>query len=685
MTCQFRCGNACDHPVPNTSENAYFGDIAKTAFTRRSLLRAGGAAGLVIGTSGMAAAAVAGPAVAPVGPAPTALRARQSASPPVDLSFRSVPPNRIDTVIVPNGYDWDVVVRWGDPVVDGAPAFQLDNQSAEAQAQQFGYNCDYVSVLPLSGNRALLVVNHEYTDEVLMFSGYTDGAAATPEQIEIAMAAHGISVVEIERVEDTGRWVPRRRSPFNRRITVSTPMELTGPAAGSPLLRTSVDPTGTVVLGTLNNCAGGTTPWGTTLHGEENFNQYFINAAGAPAGDQAALARYGFATGIPSDSRRWDRVDARFDLSKTPNEANRHGWVVELDPSDPGFVPRKRTALGRTKHEAATVSLAADGRAVAYMGDDERFDYVYKFVSSKTFDPGKGPQAKAHNLSLLDDGTLYVARFTGDSPAGEIDGSGRIPSDGEFDGSGEWIPLVQGVQSLVPGMSVDEVLVRTRLAADQVGATKMDRPEDIERNPVNGRIYAAMTNNSNRTAAQVDEANPLASSTVAAGVVQGGNRNGHVIEIEEQDNDPAATQFSWRIFLVCGDPAAAETYFGGFPKDQVSPISCPDNVAFDPDGNLWISTDGNVLGSNDGLFAVPVAGENRGQVKQFMTMPFGAETCGPLITDDGLSVFAAVQHPGEVSGSTVDEPASTFPDGRFPRPSVVVAWNTGRGDRLIEA
>jgi secreted PhoX family phosphatase len=225
-------------------------------------------------------------------------------------------------------------------------------------------------------------------------------------------------------------------------------------------------------------------------------------------------------------------------------------------------------------------------------------------------------------------------------------------------------------------MSVDEVLVNTRLAGDMVGATKMDRPEDMERNPVNGRIYAALTNNSNRSAATVDEANPLAQSVVAGGVTASGNRNGHVIEIEEDGNDAAATTFVWRIFLVCGDPSAAETYFGGFPKDQVSPISCPDNVAFDADGNLWIATDGNVLGSHDGLFSVPVEGAERGQVKQFLTVPIGAETCGPTILEDGTSVFVAVQHPGEVSGASVENPASTWPDGRFPRPSVVVAWRS---------
>ncbi len=672
MTCQYRCGNQCDHPVPNTSDNTYFADVAAEALSRRGLLTAG-AAGLVLSASGLGAAATAAQA-----PASGAVQGRGSAGPRViptlDLDYAPVPPNTLDTVVVPNQYAWDVVIRWGDPVEKGAPAFDFDNQTAEAQAKQFGYNCDFVAILPLTRDKALLVVNHEYTDEQLMFAGYAGGNTATAEQIKIAMAAHGMSVVEIRRDGATGRWAPATASRYNRRIHTSTRMELTGPAAGSPLLRSSRDESGREAYGTLNNCAGGVTPWGTVLSGEENFHQYFVNGAGAAAEYQESFSRYGVPSGF--SGRRWDRVESRFDLGQEPQEAYRHGWIVEVDPYDPTSDPKKRTALGRFKHEGATVSLAEDGRAVAYMGDDERFDYVYKFVSSKPMRSGNSRGAREHNLTLLDEGTLYVARFTGDSPAAEIDGTGTLPSDGEFDGFGEWIPLVDWDQSLVPGMSVDEVLINTRLAADMVGATKMDRPEDIERNPVNGRVYAALTNNSQRTAATVDEANPLAQSVVAGGATANGNRNGHVIEIEEDGNDAAATAFAWRIFLVCGDPAAAETYFGGFPKEDVSPISCPDNVAFDADGNLWISTDGNALGSNDGLFSVPVEGTERGQVKQFLTVPVGAETCGPTILEDGTSVFVAVQHPGEVSGASVENPASTWPDGRYPSPSVVVAWKT---------
>ena len=230
------------------------------------------------------------------------------------------------------------------------------------------------------------------------------------------------------------------------------------------------------------------------------------------------------------------------------------------------------------------------------------------------------------------------------------------------------------------------MLIDTRLAADVVEPTRMDRPEDVEPNPVNGKVYCALTNNSARgTTFPVDEANPLASSMVRSALGEpltsaSGNRNGYVLELTERKDNPTAKFFRWDLMLVCGDPEAPETYFAGFPKDQVSPISCPDNVAFDPAGNLWISTDGNQLGSNDGMFAVPVSGPQRGRVRQFLTVPLGAETCGPLISDDGRTVFNAVQHPGEIDGATFEDQASTWPHtDRFPRPAVIATYRVDGG------
>ncbi|MFE5793879.1 PhoX family protein [Streptomyces sp. NPDC056503] len=663
LTCRFRCGDACFQEVPNTSDNEYVGDVIAGVLSRRSALRAAAVVTVASAAGGSLVLGGAPAAEAHSGhkPAPRADGAR-------GLRFSPVAPNTADQVTVPSGYGQNVVIRWGEPILRGAPAFDSENQTAKAQAGQFGYNNDFLSLLPLRGERGrqVLVANHEYTDEVLMFRGY-DAANPTREQVEIAWAAHGLSVVVVQEEFRTGRLAPVSRHYLNRRLHTTSAFELTGPAAGSALVRTSADPAGHTVLGTLNNCAGGTTPWGTTLHGEENFNQYFAN------GSSATDKRYGVGTG--ASERKWERFDRRFDLAQEPNEVHRFGWVVELDPYDPDSTPRKRTALGRFKHEAAQPRLTADGRPVVYMGDDERFDYFYKFVSSKRMMKGESRKARAHNLTLLDEGTLYVARITGDSPAAEIDGTGKLPNDGEFDGSGSWIPLAtagpEGAVSHVPGMTAEEVFVFTRLAGDKVGATKMDRPEDVEPSPRTGRVYVALTNNTNRgkgTNPGADEANP-----------RNLNKHGQILELAEHWDDPSSDGFAWRLFLVAGDPDDPATYFAGYPKEKVSPISCPDNVAFDPHGNLWISTDGNQLGSHDGLFGVAVHGERRGELKQFLTVPRGAETCGPIIQD--RRVLVAVQHPGELDGASVENPASVWPDGpgRIVRPSVVAVWrNDGR-------
>ncbi len=358
-------------------------------------------------------------------------------------------------MLVPNGYDHAVVIRWGDPILPGTPGLDLHHQTPARQLRQFGYNNDFLGVLPLGRDRALLVSNHEYTNEELMFPGFTGHEALTVEQVEVAMAAHGMSVVELERVGRTGQWRPvggRRR--YNRRFTMlETPFRFDGPAAGTALLRTAADPRGVSAIGTLNNCAGGVTPWGTVLSGEENFNQYFVGGDAAPAELNPTLARYGITTTAryPSGSRRWERAQERFDLARHPNEAHRFGWIVEIDPYDPASTPRKHTAMGRFKHEGANVIVSRTGQVVAYMGDDERFDYLYKFVSDKKYIPGNSPWARKHNLTLLESGTLYVAKLTGDSPAAEIDGTGRLPADGAFDGTGTWIRLVRGNRSYVPG------------------------------------------------------------------------------------------------------------------------------------------------------------------------------------------------------------------------------------------
>ncbi|MFW6867922.1 PhoX family protein [Nocardioides sp. CPCC 206347] len=663
LTCFFRCGNACDQPEPNTTAHAHIQDEIAKAVGRRSVLRGGAVTASALLVGGLVHSAGSAAAAAPGAQRPGAPSGHGTLG---NAVFSPVEPNKRDAFTTAKGFDHDVVIRWGDPVVKGAPEFDAHAQTVASTRKQFGYNCDYVGLLPLNDDEALLVVNHEYTDENLMFP---TGEYTADEIKRIAIANHGMSVVRVRRHNRPGSWkrTGLGQAKENRRLHDATTFELVGPAAGDARLRTTADIEGRWVLGTFNNCAGGTTPWGTVLSGEENFNQYFDKGAGLDTRYTTQYARYG----INGAGKGWSSVDPRFDLSKEPHEPHRFGWIIEVDPFDPTSTPRKHTMLGRFKHEGANIAISAEGHAVAYMGDDERGDYLYKFVSAEKYDGAGTTAARKHNLTLLTKGTLYVARLVGDGT-----------EDGLFDGTGTWLPLTTDTQSFVPGMSVADVLLFTRQASDKLAPTRMDRPEDVEANPVNGKVYAALTNNSNRGSGSlpVDEANPLATSQVRASIAApltnaSGNRNGYVLEMTPGGNDHASTTFTWDLFLVCGDPAAPESWFGGFDKTKVSPISCPDNVSFDTVGNLWISTDGNVLGSNDGVFRVPVAGPNRGQVQQVCTVPKGAEACGPLVTDDDRSLFVAVQHPGEIDGATFEDPASTWPHtDAFPRPSVVVVY-----------
>lgn len=642
VTCRLRCGDACAKPVPNTSENQHFRDIASKALSRRALFGGAAAVGLAAGL----------PPVLGADPLASADGGRGAG-----LRFEPITPvtGTLDDMAVPRGYAWQPIIRWGDPVLRGAPEFDGSAQTGAAQAGQFGYNCDYLNIIVTNGRgtEALLVANHEYTNEELMFPPDLDPA----EAIRIAWAAHGMSVVELERRRKRTRWTYRRGARLNRRFTLETPFSFDGPAAGCDLLTTDEDPTGTTARGTLNNCSGGTTPWGTVLSGEENFNQYFL-AEGTPRD-----ARYGL--GPDGDHRNWRSLDPRWNATDPgyANEPNRFGWIVEIDPHDPNSTPVKHTAMGRFKHEGANVAVARDGRVVAYMGDDERFEYVYRFVSRHAYRKGNSAAARRHNLRLLSEGDLSVARFTGDGA-----------QDGISDGTGEWIPLTRNGRSMVPGWSIEEVLVYTRLAADRVQPTKMDRPEDVEPNLVNGRVYVACTNN-------IDRGKPGKEAATEPNP-RNANKDGHVVEIAPSRGDHTARSFDWNLLLICGDPATAGTYFGGY-TGPVSPIACPDNVAFDSTGTLWVSTDGQAgsIGYNDALHRVTLSGRERGKVEQFLSVPVGAETCGPVIHDKDGSVFVAVQHPGE--NGTWAEPLSYFPDyvmpgergrrGDFsgPRPTVI--------------
>ncbi|KAA2235290.1 PhoX family protein [Salinarimonas soli] len=637
----------------NPSPNPTFGEIVAARFNRRDLLR--GALGVTAIHATLAGGAL-------------ALAARaQAAAPATRFDFEEVTAGSDERHYVAPGHDADVLIRWGDPVLADAPPFDPHRQTPEAQARQFGYNNDFVGYLPLPGpdpsGHGLLVVNHEYTSEELMFPGLgrqdTKAAAfsgMTRALVDIEMAAHGGSVVEIRRVE--GKWSVVPGSAYARRITAGTAMEITGPAAGHPRLRTNADPTGRRVLGMVNNCAGGVTPWGTWLTCEENVNGYFWGKLA----DDAPEARNYKRLGIPANVFAWGRHHERFDIAKEPNEANRFGWVVEIDPFDPASTPKKRTALGRFKHEGAAGILNGDGRYVIYQGDDERFDYVYRFVTDGRVDPTD----RAANRDLLDSGTLSVARY------------------GE-DGRGEWLPLVHGRGPLTEAngfASQADVVIEARRAADLLGATKMDRPEDVEANPRTGKVYVMLTNNSRRKPGQVDAANPRAE-----------NSFGHIVEMAPDGGDHAAPGFAWEIVVRCGDPAIAAvgaTFSSATTRDGW--FGMPDNCAIDGQGRLWVATDGNTqrrTGRADGVWALETEGPGRGTSRHFFRCPVGAELCGPAFTPDDTTFFVAVQHPGVADGddpnaapATFEAPTTRWPDfqpGMPPRPSVVAITRRGGG------
>ena len=577
---------------------------------------------------------------------------------------------------VAEGYDAQILLRWGDPITTDAPDFDVMNQTAEAQLQQFGYNNDYVGFTALNdaGTRGLLCVNHEYTNEEVMFPalGRQDSAAfagMTPELIDIEMAAHGGTVVEIEK-ESTGAWRVERRSPYNRRITpLNTRMTVDGPAAGHARMKTNADPYGMTIIGTLNNCAGGMTPWGTYLMAEENFHGYFwtskLKKKGKPDlsalsdADKARHKRYG----VPGMWYAWGTTHDRFDIGKEPNEPNRFGWIVEVDPRDPDARPVKHTALGRFRHEGCETTLAADGRLVVYSGDDNRFDYMYKYVSDRPVSDNR-----AANSKLLSNGTLFVARF-------------------DEDGTVTWMPLVHGSGPLTAENGFNDqgdVVIDTRLAADLLGATPMDRPEDAQPRG-DGTVYLMLTNNSQRKPDAVDAANPRDKNTF-----------GHIIEIKENGGDHGAAAGAWSILVRCGDPSLAEVGAIWNPDTSQSGwFGSPDNAAVDADGRLWVATDQggrwSKTGKSDGLYGVETEGAARGTSRLFFRCPVGGEMCGPYFTDDQETLFVAVQHPGtdgtkELEGfaraSTFEDPATRWPDfdpAMPPRPSVVVVTKKGGG------
>jgi len=536
------------------------------------------------------------------------------------IGFTPIAPSSEDLLRIAPEYEAKVLYRWGDPVglAAGTPEFRMDaSNSAADQALQAGMHHDGMHYFPLQGStHGLLALNHEYLDQQLLFP---DGMKTwSAEKVAKAQNAVGVSVIEV-RLDGT-EWKVVRPSKYARRITARTPCAIAGPAAGHALMRTAADPSGRVVLGTYNGCAHGWTPWGTYLTCEENFHNQFVNA-GTITSDQR---RYR----MPSRGRfGWDAHDERFDAARHPNEFNRFGWVVEIDPFDPDSVPVKRTALGRVKHEGAACSVGADRRLAFYMGDDEAFECVYKFVTARPYDPSN----REANRNLLDEGTLYAARFNAD-------------------GSGTWLPLA-GV----------EAAIMTRQAADAAGATRMDRPEWIVPHPATREVFASLTNSSERKNA--DAANPRAP-----------NPFGHILRWREEGGDVAATRFDWNVFALAG-PEGKNNLRG-------DAFACPDGLWIDSIGTLWVETDISPTALNRGDYA-PLGNNQMLAVdpdtsvfRRFLTGPRGCEITGFHTTPDNRTAFVNIQHPGE--GATSPENPrglSNWPDyapnGR-PRSATVV-------------
>ncbi|ARN74010.1 PhoX family protein [Oceanicoccus sagamiensis] len=580
-------------------------------------------------------------------------------------------PHRLETFhSVAEGYRGEVLIRWGDSL-GGQPPTRFPI-SSEEQRDRFGYNNDFIAYSPLDQQAAngtehrasnnsqhgLLSINHENCYPHLMFPGFKNRFDAegltNDEQVKSSIYSVGHSVIEVEKINN--QWRVIDNSPYQRRITPFTAIEITGPAAGSERLKTSKENTGRQVLGTLGNCAGGKTPWGTVLIAEENFSEFFgldpAHIANIPDRELTNHRRFA----VEEEGGFWARVDPRFDVTNEPHEMNRFGWMVEYNPYDPDSIPQKRTALGRFEHEGATLVCKEGQPVVAYSGDDAEHQYLYRFVSEKAYREGD----HQHNQYLLESGTLYCAVFN-------------------EDGTGQWLPLLYGQGPLTAEngfYNQADVLIDTRLAAQLLGATKMDRPEDVETNPHTDRTYVALTKNKHKLSANA--ANPK---------VQ--NPAGHIVEIlppgVDGQRDHSQHYFSWDLLLLGGSDqtgAKPQGLYGG-QLEEGGWFANPDNIAFDARGRLWIASDGcQSFGFADGLWCTATVGEERAKPRHFFSCPTGAELCGPEFTPDGKTLFAAVQHPATDYQSRYDQPSTRWPDFDAaipPRPSIVAITKDNGG------
>lgn len=617
---------------------------------RRQILGGGlglAAGGLIGGLLSNCGKKSEGPEQGPLDPdaalAPNAASLRRGETLLGFTSVAAILDQSFDAVRVPEGYRAEAFYAWGDPLVSGATPARADaSDDAAAQELQAGQSHDGMIFFPRPGDpdRGLLCINHEDIEPATLHpSGQTwDAARRRPRsEVEKEVAAMGISVLAIKRQAGTSRWERERDSPLNRRITAATPIELSGPARGHPLLATAADPAAQRVLGTMNNCAAGQTPWGTYLTCEENFNKYFANRAADDLKRRREHSRYGI---LEKSEAGWDSVLERFDLTPQPgqahggyvNEANRFGWVVEIDPFDPLSTPKKRTALGRFAHENVATFHARDGRLAFYMGDDSRGEYIYKFTprdryqpqTQKNPSPAQQQSPLASRGDLLDHGTLHVAVFYDD-------------------GSGEWIELQHGRHGLTAlngFRDQAEVLVNTRSAADHVGATPMDRPEWITVHPSEHDIYVSLTNNTKRgkdeERQELNAANPRAN-----------NIFGHIIRIREEKADPHARRFNWDFYVQAGDPQHPEAGQRGDIKGDI--FGSPDGLWFDKLGRLWVETDFDDSDphyqSHIGLNMLMASDPATREFRRFLVGPKGCEITGITSDRELKTLWVNIQHP----------------------------------------
>jgi secreted PhoX family phosphatase len=603
-----------NNPRPDETD---FDRLADRALSRRGFLGALGAAGLVASATSL-----------------TPLKARAADR----MGFKVVAANSLDTVTLPDGFSWKTLVRWGDPLWSTAPEFDHATRSTgAAQEKQFGDNNDGMELYTRDG-RAVMVVNNEYTNRSIAFGANASKLPETEDDVRKGKASHGVSVFQVR--PGASGWEVVLDAPENRRITADTPMDITGPARGHDLLKTEADPNGVTSLGTWNNCGAGRTPWGTYLACEENFNGYFSSSDKDMALPEG-FERYGISH--KDWGYNWAMTDDRFDIAKHPNEAQRAGYVVEIDPFNPSAAPKKRTALGRFKHENAEVVIAADGHVVVYLGDDERGEFLYRFVSTGKYSAG------GDNSNLLKDGELYVAKF----------------HDG---GKGEWLHLTPATTGMA---SKADICIHTRQAASAVGATTMDRPEWVAANPHKAEAYCALTNNKNRA----KKPNKGGDAAPAGGPnPRVGNNYGQIVRWRPMGGDHGAAKFAWDLFVIAGNPTVHDDAYAGSENiTSQNMFNSPDGIKFDEAGILWIQTDGKY--SNTGDFAgmgnnqMLAADPETGDIRRFMIGPKECEITGLTWSPDRRTMFVGIQHPGEKGDSH-------FPEGgaAVPRSCIVAVW-----------